>query len=77
MLKELAEEQAAIKLLEARGYSVLPQGRTNLSWNRTLPLPEKLDFQQEALVKIREQLTIHHIHFTEREMTTHATLRLL
>jgi len=40
----------------------MPNGRHDderkaISWNRTAPFPEGVDFQAEALEKVREQIT--------------------
>ena len=73
-----------IRELTRRGYTVrhMDEARKPLSWHRTLPFPEGVDFRSEALEKLREQLTADHIQFTTRQAIDgpeiqSATLRVL
>ena len=45
-----------------------------ISWNRTLPVPENVNFKEEALTKIREQIRIEDIDFIEDNGVTRARL---
>lgn len=74
-----------IKELERRGYVVrhVREAQQPLSWHRTAPFPDGVDFRSEAVEKLREQITPDHVAFTTRESigcgpTIHsATLRVL
>jgi hypothetical protein len=52
-----------IRHLELRGYIVRhsSEARRPLSWNRTLPFPHGVNFELEALEKIREQIKPEHL----------------
>lgn len=54
-----------IQALERRGYVVRHKREAHhpLSWNRTAPFPEGVDFKTEALAKLREQITPEMIRF--------------
>jgi hypothetical protein len=51
--------------LQRRGYIVRHQSeaRHPLSWNRTVPFPQGVDFEAEALEKLRAQITPEMIRF--------------
>jgi hypothetical protein len=53
-----------VRALDLAGYAIVPKVLTKpLSWNRTSPLPEGVDFKSEALEKLREQITLEMISF--------------
>ncbi|MCP1757884.1 hypothetical protein ACFLEY_22800 [Bradyrhizobium sp. YCK136] len=56
------------KALENRGYRVIPPGlpRENLTWNRVEPFPKGINFKDEALGKIKDQIRMEHLEFTSR-----------
>lgn len=57
-----------IEHLEARGYFIRhsSEARTVLQFHRITPFPKGLDFKQEALERIKKQLSLEHIPFEER-----------
>ncbi|WP_316207362.1 hypothetical protein [Bradyrhizobium sp. SZCCHNR3118] len=57
-----------IRILEMHGYVVRhkSESRQPLSFHRTVPYPKGVDFRQEALDSIRNQLSLDHIQFEER-----------
>jgi len=61
-------EAEMVKALQERGYIVRHKNEASvvLSWNRTQPMPADVDFNKEALQKIRDQITLDHIEFTTR-----------
>lgn len=66
MLDYLTDGELAVALV-ARGYVVrrASEARQVISWNRTAPFPEGLDFQTEALEKVREQITPELLWFSK------------
>jgi len=66
---DTADEIALIRELERRGYVVRhkSEARRQLSWNRTKPIPDGVDFKAEALAKLREQITPDLISFEVRQ----------
>jgi len=62
---DLWSDAELIKALQSRGYTVRhnSEARRTLSWNRTAPMPAGVEFRDEAVSKIREQIAPEHIHF--------------
>ena len=58
-----------IEYLNAQGYVVrhTSEARTVLQWHRTMPFPRGVDFEQEALEKIKGQLQLDHLMIETRE----------
>lgn len=56
---------ACTRALERLGYVVRHKSEASraLSWNRTAPIPDNVDFKAEALAKLREQITPEMIRF--------------
>ena len=54
-----------IRALQNRGYVVrhASEVRKPLSWNRTGPLPEHVDFKAEAIAMLRNQITPEVVDF--------------
>lgn len=60
-------DRALVAELEHRGYLVRRREETKpLMWSRTLPIPDGVDFETEALEKLREQITGDMIHMETR-----------
>jgi hypothetical protein len=62
---DMLSDLQLIQMLERRGYVVRDarEARHPLSWNRTAPFPEGVDFKAEAVEKIREAIMQEHIQF--------------
>lgn len=58
-----------IREMERRGYVVRhkTEVRIPLTWNRTAPFPDGVDFKAEAVEKIGAQLTPDMLEFTTRD----------
>lgn len=65
-LEQALKEHECIELLTKAGYIITPPGFRGLSCHRTEPFPDGVDFKQEALNSLRSQLTLDHIHFSQR-----------
>lgn len=67
---EMLTDIQLIGMLQRRGYVVRhkSEARHSLSWNRTSPIPEGIDFQAEAVEKIREQILAPLLHFEQRSV---------
>lgn len=73
-----------IAQLQKRGYVIRhkSEAREPLSWNRTMPFPDGVDFKAEAVEKLREQVTADILDFETRHLHSGhsiatATLRVL
>ncbi len=66
---EMLTDGELIAVLQRRGYIVRhkSEARHPLSWNRTAPLPDGLNFEAEAVAKIRDQISPDILHFETRE----------
>lgn len=65
-LWELSDETLK-KEMDRRGYVVMPKASTRpLTWNRTVPIPEGVDFEVEALEKLRSGITKEMVEFKTR-----------
>ena len=71
-------DQEMIDHLREHGYIVRhkSEAQTNLLWNRLEPIPADVDFKAEALEKLKEQITLDHIHFGSRPMTDGKSVRV-
>jgi hypothetical protein len=78
MLETLLDVEL-IRVLQSRGYKVYAnnEARKTYSWHRSLPLPEKVNFEREAFARILGQLSVKDLEFRTKEDVTSAYLRLL
>ena len=62
---EVLTDSELIAVLQRRGYVVKheSEARRPLSWSRTAPMPNGVDFKLEAVEKLREQITPDLISF--------------
>lgn len=62
-------EAELAKALRQQGYTVKEPGfdRRAITWNRTEPFPDHIDFKVEAVEKISQQVNEHDIQFTVTE----------
>jgi hypothetical protein len=68
LLEETLSHIEMIRALQKRGYVVRhkDEAPTVLSWNRVEPMPDGLNFEAEALAKIKAQITADMLEFTDR-----------
>ncbi|MEH2517524.1 hypothetical protein V1279_003097 [Bradyrhizobium sp. AZCC 1610] len=57
-----------IEHLQAQGYVIRhsSEARTVVQFHRITPFPKGVDFKQEALERIKRQISLEHILFEER-----------
>lgn len=74
---EMLMDHELIAMLQRRGYIVRheSEARHPLSWNRSCPMPEGLDFKKEAVEKLREQITPELIQFRVEPAVEHPFTR--
>jgi hypothetical protein len=71
-------DQEIIDYLSERGYIVRYKhdAQAKVLWNRLEPIPADVDFKAEALEKLKEQITVDHVHFGSRPTTDGKTVRV-
>lgn len=66
---ETLTDSELIMILQRRGYIVRHKSEASrhLSWHRTEPIPQGVNFENEAIAELKKQISPSMIHFETRQ----------